>query len=143
MASIEPLPQQIQEFVASEHEGPIFMINLLRYREHAGYPDGSGAAPCTGREAYARYAAVALQKVADAGGRPVWLAPVQMSLIAPEGETWDDAVLVEYPSRQAFLEMVSKPDYQAVAVHRTAALEDSRLIAVGPLVSPAGGGSPE
>ena len=143
MKSIEPLPQQIQDFVASEHEGPIFMINLLRYRAQAEYPDGSKAEPCTGREAYARYAAVALQKVAEAGGRPVWLAPVQVSLIAPEGETWDDAVLVEYPSRQAFLEMVSKPDYQAVAVHRTAALEDSRLFAVGPLVSPTGDGSPE
>jgi uncharacterized protein (DUF1330 family) len=36
--------------------------------------------------------------------------------------------LVEYPSLQAFATMVTSPDYQKVAIHRTAALQDSRLI---------------
>jgi len=54
---------------------------------------------------------------------------VRATLIAPEAEEWDDALLVEYPSRAAFLEMVSQPEYLAAAPHRSAALEDSRLIA--------------
>jgi hypothetical protein len=54
---------------------------------------------------------------------------VAVSVIAPEGEEWDDAVLVEYPSRKAFLDMLALPDYQAAVFHRTAALDDSRLIA--------------
>jgi uncharacterized protein (DUF1330 family) len=49
-------------------------------------------------------------------------------VIGPDSEQWDDAVLIEYPSREAFLEMLSQPEYQAAAPHRTAALEDSRLI---------------
>jgi uncharacterized protein (DUF1330 family) len=110
------------------------MINLLRYRERAHYSAGAGAAaagaaPCSGREAYQRYAAVALQKVASVGGRIVWMGRVAASVIAPEGEEWDDAVLVEYPSRKAFLHMIAMPDYQAAVFHRTAALEDSRLLA--------------
>ncbi len=52
--------------------------------------------------------------------------------IAVDGEEWDDALLVRYPSKQAFLGMVTKPDYQKDAVHRTAALLDSRLIATLP-----------
>ena len=51
------------------------------------------------------------------------------SVIAPEGETWDEVLLVQYPFGQAFLNMVQMPDYQAATVHRTAALADSRLIA--------------
>ena len=50
-------------------------------------------------------------------------------MIAPEAEAWDDAVLVEYPSRAAFLKMLSEPTYQAAVPHRSAALMDSRLIA--------------
>jgi uncharacterized protein (DUF1330 family) len=128
--SVEPSPGRIQGFVAAEDDGaPLVMINLLRYRERARYPAGAGADPCSGREAYQRYAAVALQKVASVGGRIVWMGQVAASVIAPEGEEWDDAALVEYPSRKAFLAMIAMPDYQAAAVHRTAALEDSRLIA--------------
>ncbi len=53
-------------------------------------------------------------------------------LLGPTTERWDDALLVQYPSKQAFLRMIGDPDYQAITVHRTAALEDSRLIATTP-----------
>lgn len=105
------------------------MINLLRYAEQAGYPSDFDASPCSGREAYQRYGAVAQQTIASVGGRILWLGQVQALVIAPEGEAWDDAVLVEYPSRKAFIEMINQPEYQAAAPHRTAALADSRLIA--------------
>lgn len=130
LRSVEPSPGRIQGFVAAaDDSAPLVMINLLRYRQSARYSAGAGADPCSGREAYQRYAAVALQKVASVGGRIVWMGEVAASVIAPEGEEWDDAVLVEYPSRKAFLAMIAMPEYQAAAVHRTAALEDSRLIA--------------
>ncbi len=128
--SVEPSPERLQEFVAAADAGaPLVMINLLRYRERAQYPPGGDAAPCSGREAYQRYAAVALAKVAQVGGRILWMGRVAASVIAPHGEEWDDAVLVEYPSRKAFLDMIALRDYQAAVFHRTAALEDSRLIA--------------
>ena len=128
--TVEPSPERLQGFLAKLDDAtPLVMINLLRYRERAQYPAGAGADPCSGREAYGRYAAGALQKVASVGGRIVWMGRVAASVIAPEGEEWHDAVLVEYPSRKAFLAMIALPDYQAAVFHRTAALEDSRLIA--------------
>ena len=130
MGSIEPSPEAVQAFIDNvADEGPIVMINLLRYRERAGYPDGFGAEPCSGREAYLRYGAQAAPLIESVGGRMVWMGSVQATLIAPDGEQWDDAVLVEYPSRKSFVEMISQPEYRAAAPHRTAALEDSRLIA--------------
>jgi uncharacterized protein (DUF1330 family) len=105
------------------------MINLLRYRENAQYSADFDAEPCTGREAYQRYAAAVVKLIAAVGGRALWAGKVTASVIAPDAEEWDDAILVEYPSRAAFLKMLSDPAYQAAAPHRRAALIDSRLIA--------------
>ena len=130
MGSVELTPEQIQAFANDAGEdGPIVMINLLRYREQASYPKDFDAEPCSGREAYRRYGTIAVRRIASVGGRLRWMGDVQATVIAPTGERWDDAVLVEYPSRKAFVEMVSQPEYLAAAPHRTAALEDSRLIA--------------
>lgn len=128
MPAIDPDPQKLRVF-AGQGESPIVMINLLRFREQAAYPPGSSETPCTGREAYGRYAVTALQQVREVGGRVVWQGGVLNALIAEPGEEWDEASLVEYPSPKAFLEMVSRPAYLEAAVHRTAALVDSRLIA--------------
>jgi uncharacterized protein (DUF1330 family) len=129
MASIDPSPEQLAHFLGhADVEKPIVMLNLLRFRARTQYPPGTDAAACSGREAYARYAAVALAKVAEVGGRLVWMASADASLIGPDGEVWDEVALVEYPSRQAFLRMIEMPDYQAAVVHRSAALADSRLI---------------
>lgn len=136
MPAVNPTPEQLEAFLAgAQDDAPIVMINLLRFHRQAVYQPGAGAPPCSGREAYQRYYAVALAKIQEVGGRVLWYGRVACSLIAVEGEQWDEAVLVEYPSRNAFLAMVSQPDYQAAAIHRTAALSDSRLIATTTVTS--------
>ncbi|NNL65742.1 MAG: DUF1330 domain-containing protein, partial [Myxococcales bacterium] len=73
MPSIEPTRAQLEALLALPDEGPIVMINLLRYREQASYAADAGVEPCTGREAYARYGAEALQHLGSVGGRPIWM----------------------------------------------------------------------
>jgi uncharacterized protein (DUF1330 family) len=106
---------------------PVTMLNLLRFRDQAAYPADSGCAPCSGREAYARYSAQAFKKVQEVGGELVYQAEAMGRFIGPDGEDWDEVLLVRYPSLQAFLAMISMPEYQAMTVHRTAALQDARL----------------
>lgn len=138
MAAIEPDPKRLSAFLAGPEDGPIVMINLLRFRERADYPADFAAPACTGPEAYGRYSEGVQPLLAKAGGRPLWFGLVRGTVIAPGDESWDQAILVEYPSRKAFLDMVGSPAYQAIAPHRTAALADSRLIATsGALVPPA------
>ncbi len=133
MGSIEPTAEQLEAFVGVEDDGgPLVMINLLRYREQADYGDGSSEEPCTGREAYMRYGAVAGQTVTRFGGEVVAGGPALASVIAPADEVWDDFVLVRYPTRQAFIEMMSDAEYLKCVHHRSAALADSRLIATRP-----------
>ena len=104
--------QAMLEVPSDEEPGTIVMINLLRFRQRAVYPPDFDARPCTGGDAYQRYAEVALEKVHAAGGRALWLGNVALSVIAPEGEEWNEAVLVEYPSRKAFLDMIGDPDWR-------------------------------
>ena len=110
---------------------PIMMINLLRFREHADYGALDNQSPCSGREAYMeRYAPVALPLVQRLGGRPLFQGEVLATLVAPAGEEWDEALLVHYPNFSAVTALFNDPAYQAGMFHRTAALEDSRLIAI-------------
>lgn len=111
-------------------DAPVTMINLLRFRDQADYGDRTEFPPCSGREAYYdRYAAVSSPLVMADGAKIVWMGTTIGNVIAPPDEKWDDILLVEYPRFAALQKLFSNPEYQAAVIHRTAALEDSRLIA--------------
>jgi uncharacterized protein (DUF1330 family) len=126
MPTINPEPAAIEEFARQVPDGqPIVMINLLRYRDRAEL-DGE---QLTGRQCYERYEQAVLPLLIGVGGRPVWRGRPRFVVIGPADERWDDAILVRYPTRSAFERMVNSPEYQAIMPFRTAALDDSRLIA--------------
>jgi uncharacterized protein (DUF1330 family) len=129
MPSIEPSPEQLTRLLAEADEGAIVMINLLRFRDSAQYPAGFAAEPCSGREAYQRYGMHVLPMLHGVGGKILWSGAAKMVVIGPSEESWHEAVLVQYPSRAAFISMVTSEAYQKIVDHRTAALADSRLIA--------------
>ena len=127
MESIAPRPNQMQEVIAAVPKGvPVVMLNMLRFRKTAAYPDGRPA--ISGREAYAKYSAEAAQHVARVGGSLIWFGEAQGSVIGPPDEYWDHIFLVRYPSIEKFVEMISSAAYQSIVVHRSSALKDSRLI---------------
>lgn len=117
-------------------DDPLVMLNLLRFREQAQYAPDFEAEPCSGEQAYARYAEGALAAIGRVGGRPLWFGTVGEVVIGPAGEEWDQAFLIHYPSRAKFIEMTSDPSYLAIVPHRSAALADSRLILCGADVEP-------
>ncbi len=103
------------------------MVNLLRFRETAQYKDGP--AEWSGREAYRRYSEVALAKLAEIGAEVIFIGDAKGSVVAPPEESWDEVLLVRYPSIQVFMGMMASPDFREASKHRTAALDDARLIA--------------
>lgn len=130
LTALNPTREQLAAFTAKlPADTPILMLNLLRYNTEAQYPADHANPTCSGREAYARYSRTALSKVRGVGGDVQVLASIEVALIAPAGEQWDELLLVRYPSRDAFLSMLADPEYRAATVHRTAALADSRLLA--------------
>jgi len=105
---------------------PVVMLSLLRYRNSVG----AGRNALTGRQSYERYFQATLPILMKVGGRPLWRGQVRFSLIGPEEERWDEAIMVSYPRLSAFERMVNDQRHKAEMSFRTAALEDSRMIAM-------------
>ena len=108
---LSPSSDQIKALLELPLEGPIVMLNLLKFR-----PDG-------GAEEYANYGQQAAPFLRKAGASIRFLGGVAATVIG--GEEWDEVILVEYPSKQAFLDMTGDPEYPSDV--RANALVDSRL----------------
>ena len=127
---VDPSRERFGEFRALAEEGPVHMLNLVRFRDHAAYPDGREA---SGEEAYAAYGRESGPVFRAVGGRIVWSGEFRLMLIGPEDERWDRCFIAEYPSGAAFVTMVKDPVYRQAVVHRQAAVLTSRLIRLSPL----------
>jgi uncharacterized protein (DUF1330 family) len=92
---------------------PVTMLNLLAFE-----PDG-------GRERYEEYGAAVAPLLERAGGRIAYMGDPAAALLGED--SWDLVILVEYPTRQAFLEMVASPEYLAIGHLRTEALARGEL----------------
>lgn len=128
MKTIHPDMETLPEILANiPLDTPVVMVNLLKFRDSAQGKDLSVA--CSGRKAYGLYAEALIKILPAHHAEVMYLGSVCGSIIGPTDETWDEVLLVRYPSIQAFIGMVESPEYKAVVKYRTAALEDSRLIA--------------
>lgn len=109
---INPKREQIEQLLATDIDGPLVMVNLLRFA-----PDG-------GEEAYRSYGAAATPFLEKYGATIRFFGAGAATVIGGD-EDWDEVILVEYPSKQAFIDMTSDPDYPSEL--RSGALADSRL----------------
>jgi uncharacterized protein (DUF1330 family) len=115
---ITPSREQVGLLAELPADAPVVMINLLRFKR----PDGV--------ERYERYAREVVPHLDAVGARALYAGTARASLIGEQAEPWWDAILVvEYPTPQAFREMVSSESYGEVHAHREAALERAELIA--------------
>jgi uncharacterized protein (DUF1330 family) len=117
--------------------GPVVMLNLLRFRSQADYsatPHLAPPEPIDGATAYQRYIEHTLPILRKSGGDIMFLGRGGPFLVGPPQERWDAALLVRQQSVAAFMAFASDAAYLEGVGHRTAALEDSRLL---PLVEAA------
>lgn len=119
--ALTPTMEQATAFFGSPEDGPFTMVNLLKFREKAIYPDGSDA-DLSGFDAYLRYAAAVGAHIEAVGGTPGFSGQVTGLLLGSVEVLWDMVALVEYPSLAAFQKMVTNPEYAVISVHRAAGL---------------------
>jgi hypothetical protein len=107
------------------------MLNLLRFRAQADYsasPQLAPPEPISGSAAYDRYVRHAMPFLTASGGSVVFYGTGGHNFVGPADERWDLAMLVRQASVQDFFAFASNKEYLAGVGHRTAALEDSRLL---------------
>ena len=134
---VDPERAQFDAFKAQSRDHPIEMLNLVRLRAQAAYPEGHdlARAELTGADAYGRYGEDTAPILARLGGSIVWRGEFEATLIGPARERWDRIFVARYPSARAFLAMIADSDYRQAVVHRQAAVRTSRLIRTAPAVA--------
>jgi uncharacterized protein (DUF1330 family) len=118
--TVDPTGETIRQFRDEDDGGPVVMLNLLRYAGEEG------------RASYAQYSKQVVPFLEAVGGTVLHAGDCSTVLVAPDGHQWDAILVVRYPSRSAFLQMVGNPDYQAITGLRTAGLEAAVLQATTP-----------
>jgi len=126
--AVAPTPEQFQQFLGSDFTGPVCMVNLLKFKDKAEYADGRET-DLTGQEAYSLYGADMRGFVLSKGGKFIFYGAAEHMVIGTVEEKWDTVAIVEYPSKEAFVEIATSPEVQGFGVHRSAGLAGQLLIA--------------
>ena len=135
MTYIDPDREAWDIFKGLPRDQPIQMLNLIRLKPKAEYPVGhpDHGKDLSGLDAYRAYGRTTAHIFGRLGGRQVWAGRPQVTVTGPGSEAWDIAFIAEYPTSQAFIDMVRDPEYRDLVIHRTAVVADSRLVRMEPV----------
>lgn len=141
MAYIDPDREAWETFKSLPRDQPIQMLNLVKLKPRAEYPQGhpEHGKELSGLDAYQAYGRTTAHIFARVGGRQVWAGKPQVMVTGPASEAWDLAFIAEYPTSEAFMAMVRDPEYRELVQHRTAGVADSRLLRLEPVRAPGAG----
>ncbi len=133
MSAPRPAPTgaQATALMSRGIDGPVVMLNLLRFREVADYgatPALAPERPISGAAAFNLYIAATRPHLAASGGEVVFAGIGGAFFIGPEAGRWDRVMLIRQASVRAFLYWAMHAEYLDGIGHRTAALEDRRLL---------------
>jgi uncharacterized protein (DUF1330 family) len=117
---------------APADDGPVWMVNLMKYREVADYADGRESG-LSGRDADDLY--TPLESLAAVGAEIVFAGDVDQQLLG-DGVEWDRIGVVKYPTRRAFIDMQSRPEFQTAHEHKDAGMERTFVIGCQPMTTP-------
>lgn len=120
--SVIPNAEQLRGFMEPGPEGPIYMVNLLKFRDKAEYADGRETS-LSGAEAYGLYAVEVEKLLREVGGEAIFGATVERMMLGEIDELWDKVAIAMYPSRAAMFEMMQMPKMHEISVHRAAGLK--------------------
>lgn len=112
---------RVGEMMEPGPDGPIFMVNLLKFKERAEYEDGR-TTDLSGRDAYRIYGQQVSKLIRDFGGEITFTGDVTFLALGQVEDLWDEVAIAKYPNRAALLEMSSSPEWQEIGVHRAAGL---------------------
>lgn len=128
---LNPTQDSGRDFLLREISGSVVMLNLLHFRKVADYSESPHLAPghpISGEQAYQLYMEATLPFLSASGGEILFMGKGGRYLIGPQDEQWDVIMLIKQKSVDSFMQFASNPEYLQILGHRSAALEDSRLL---------------
>ena len=125
--AVMPNDQQMAGFLEEGEDKPIFMVNLLKFKEKAVYPD-KRETDLTGEQAYAIYGQEIGKQLEKVGAKTVFSGKVSRLMLGKVEDLWDHVAIARYPNRKAMLDMISDPEYIKSGQHRVELLEGQHKI---------------
>ena len=115
-------PERLKGMMEKGPDGPIFMVNLLKFKDKAEYDDGR---PCdlSGRDAYMIYGRAVTELLPKFGGRGLFAGDVTFLALGQVEELWDEIAIAMYPDRASMVRMSMSDEWREIAVHRMAGLK--------------------
>lgn len=135
MDYVNPDRENFEHFKALPRNTPMHLLNMIRYRDVANYPADH---PCagfgwSGERAFEEYFRLVVPFIQGLGGGIVWQGTCEGVITGPAEFEWDRVFVMGFPEASAFLALVTDPEYKAKVVdHRTAGVQDSRLVRYRP-----------
>ena len=131
-ARIDPDYEATLSNTPTDEDGPVWMVNLMKYRDVAEYADGR-VTTLSGKEADDAYAP--FEAFAEVGAELVFLADVDTQLLGDEPQ-WDRVAVVKYPTRRAFVDMSASKVFEDSHVHKDAGMDQTIVIGARPIATP-------
>jgi hypothetical protein len=117
---------------APNDDRPVWMVNLMKYRDVAQYADGREST-ISGQEADDMYAPIG--PLSAVGAQIVFLATVDTQLLG-DAPQWDRVAVVQYPTGRSFVEMQERADFRELHVHKEAGMEQTIVMGCRPIGNP-------
>lgn len=128
-------PSRMQALLEKGPDGPIYMVNLLKFKDRAQYEDGRETS-LSGRDAYMIYGRAVTDILPLFGGRGLFAGDVTFLALGQVEDLWDEVAIAMYPDRSAMVRMSMSDAWRKIAVHRSAGLKGQLNIET---VAPEGG----
>ena len=129
---VEQAQTVVADVMALAGDGPLFMLNLLRFKPIADYADAPHLAPAkqiSGAAATGHYMKLCEDRLKARADQISFLGRCGPFMIGPPDEHWDAVLIIRRPSLTSMISGMSDDDYPTrIAPHRAAALADSRLL---------------
>ena len=110
-------PERILAMMEKGPDGPIFMVNLLKFKDKADYEDRR-ATDLSGRDAYMIYGRAVTDLLPKFGGRGLFAGDVTFLALGQVEELWDEIAIAMYPDRASMARMSMSDECREISVHR-------------------------
>lgn len=130
---LSPTQEAGRKFIMKNIKGNVYMLNMIRFKKIADYTEFPGLkpeSPISGKEAYQKYIDHTFPFLEKSGGSIEFIGESSDFLIGPEDEKWDTVLLIKQSSSESFIAFEQNEEYMKIIGHRTAAIEDSRLLPI-------------
>ncbi|MCC6383404.1 MAG: hypothetical protein IT304_12935 [Dehalococcoidia bacterium] len=118
--------QRLRTWAEADDGQPVYMLNLMRYYPAVRAMPGAPAFTGTPEESNRIYEDRATPLALKAGAIPLFAGPVRNENVmgfAPPVDQWSRVLVMRYPSRRAFFDLVTDPEYAPIAPYKLAALD--------------------